>query len=160
MARLRHVLTEWNLKACPTAQWSLTLAIDSLEFSQGRLSARLGIENLGSQSIHLTHPASPGFGSAFGVHLKFGAAPFIEEGITPAPIEVQVIPWDAPPLSTPRLLEIYPGQPFRMDFSAHLEGEAPHGWIGKFAFLHYLPDDTLAGIPVFNGALFTEERTW
>lgn len=160
IARLKNLLSDWSVKACPHPVWSLRMTAASLAPGNGNVTARLQFENDGTEAIHIAHPASASFGAGFTFHLKYGERQLIEEGITPAPIEIEIAPLRMPPMATPRLIPILPGQPWQFEFTSALEGHAPRGWTGKFVFLHYLPADILAGVPVFNGALFTEEMTW
>lgn len=160
MARVKTMLANWTLAACPSPLWSLTFVQEDLQFSQGRLHARLRIENTGSQGIRIIHPASQPLVPEFGIHLKYGEVQLIEDGFTPDPIEIRIAKLPVVALDHLELVDLLPGRPFYIDFSALLEGDAPRGWIGKFVFMHYLPADSLAGQEVFNGALFTEEISW
>jgi hypothetical protein len=158
--RLKRLLTDWSNKACPRTDWSLEMSMSELQYGDGRLRAMVTLENRGSDTIHIAHPSYSDFGRDFALFLKYGERQLIEEGITPAPVEIRTAPLARNSVEIPRLVPILPGTPWRIEFLANLEGEAPRGWIGKFAFLHYLPSDSLAGVPVFNGAVFTEEFSW
>lgn len=158
--QLKDILRSWTLNACPSARWSLTMRIGLFQFQGGKVSSRVSIENSGSQSIWVAKPASPGFGTAFGLFLKYGEALVIREGFTPVPSKPKVAAVQQPALPVAEFVEIAPGNPLLLDFSAPLEDEAANGWAGKFVFQHYLPGDSVAGLPVFNGALFTEEMKW
>lgn len=158
--RLKRLLAEWSLKACPDAVWSLKMSVSGLQYDAGKLSAHVQIENKGTEGIHMADPACGSFGSDFNLFLKYGEKQLIEDGITPAPIDIHIASYPKRPAEAPRLVLVLPGNPWQFDFISELEGQAPRGWTGKYAFLHYLPSDILAGVPVFNGALFTEEFTW
>lgn len=160
MAGLKRSLYEWITHGCPNPVWSLYLKVPSLEYSQGRLKASLMLENQGVQSIRCAHPASPGFGSVFGVRLAYGEAQSLVEGITPDPVEEIEVPLALATLENPELVELSPGRPFPIDFECSIPASAQQGWVGGFSFLHYLPADVLAGTPVFNGAVFSEEIKW
>lgn len=160
MVRVKRILTDWLLKACPDPKWSLFLRVDKVEFRDGRVQAGLRIENQGSESIHILHPASPGFGPGFGLSLLYGEAQLIQEGFTPDPVEEREAPMAVQTLSRPELIPIPPNAFHGIEFAAALDGEAPRGWVGAFAFHHYLSEDKLAGLTMFNGALFSEDLTW
>jgi hypothetical protein len=160
MLRLKQLLAEWSLNACPDPIWSLSMGVVGLQFSAGKLNAKLRIENTGREGIRLADPGSDAFGPDFTLFLKYGEKQFIEEGFTPAPVDIRLAPYPKIPAESTRFKWIAPGFHWEFEFSADLEGHAPKGWIGKFGFRHYLPSDVLAGVPVFNGALFTEELSW
>lgn len=160
MLRLKRLLAEWSSNACPDPIWSLSMKVFGLQYRAGKLSARLRIENLGTEGIRMADPGSDAFGPDFTLFLKYGEKQLIEEGFTPAPVEIHLTPYPKIPSEPSRFKLIAPGVPWEIGFSAELDGQAPRGWIGKFAFRHYLPSDVLAGVPVFNGALFTEEIAW
>jgi hypothetical protein len=160
MARLEALLIQWTFDACPVADWCLELSAHGLRYQGQALTARLQLQNRGRQSIHIVHPASRGVGIDFGISLVYGEAQLIEDGLAPEPIDLKSISLQWPALSRPELVELKPGHPVSWDFSTELQGSAPRGWIGKISFRHYLAGDSLAGMTVFNGALFTDDLTW
>jgi hypothetical protein len=160
MLRLKRLLAEWSLNACPNPIWSLSMRVFGLKYVSGKLNARLRIENTGTEGIRMADPGSDAIGPDFTLFLKYGEKQLIEEGFTPAPVEIHLAPYPKIPTESTRFILISPAVPWELEFSAELEGQAPRGWIGKFAFLHYLPSDVLAGVPVFSGALYTEEFAW
>jgi hypothetical protein len=158
--QIKDRLRDWTLNACPKPRWSLSLEIESFHCLNGRVESRLRVLNDGSHPIWIAHPASPGYGNAFGLILKYGERVLVRDGFTPLPVKAKVAPILQSSLPVPELLKVVPGQPILFEYSGQLEGEAPRGWAGKFAFHHYLPEDSIAGLPVFNGAIFTEEIKW
>lgn len=160
MARLQSMLTDLLLHACPKPIWCLTLDVESMDFTNGILSTRLRLENKGPNTIHLLHPASPGMESEFGIHLNYAEARVRKEGYTPAPLEIKEARFQIQALNGIQLLAAVPGKPNFFDFSTSLEGHGPNGWMGKFDYIHYQPEDTLAGVPIFLGAVFTKEISW
>jgi hypothetical protein len=160
MLRLKRLLAELSLNACPDPIWSLSMDVSGLRYMAGKLNARLRIVNTGTEGIRIADPGSDAFGPDFTLFLKYGEKQLIEEGLTPAPVDIRLAPYPKIPAESTRFKWIAPGFPWELEFSTDLEGQAPRGWIGKFAFRHYLPSDVLAGVPVFNGALFTEEFAW
>lgn len=157
---LKDRLKTWTLDACPSPRWSLSLKAEPLQLNGSRVHTRLKVENQGKQSIWLAHPASPGLGPAFGLNLKYGEPVSVREGYTPVPSKPKVVGHQQTLLAVPEFVEVSPDRPFILEFSASIEEEAPHGWAGKFAYQHYLTEDAVAGLPVFNGALFTGEMKW
>ena len=160
MARLENLLVDWTLTACPTVHWNLAISIDNIQGRDRRFSGRLRLENRGNRSIRIVHPGSPGMDDPFRLELKYGEVQVIREGYTPAPTDTFFAPLRFQPIHQLELVEVLPGEPLQMEFSADLEGEAPRGREGLISFLHYLPQDTIAGLEVFNGAVFTEEFAW
>lgn len=158
--QLRNELSRLGKEACPIPEWNLALSVESMTFEHGLVKARLRIVNTGSREILIALPASGGLGGEFGLHLKYGEAQLIEEGATPAPFEAKYALMDGTGQLPSRFEAVQPGIPYPIEFSAALEGTAPRGWVGRFGFLHYLASDTVAGKPVFNGALFSEEKSW
>jgi hypothetical protein len=160
VVRLDNLLIDWTLTACPKALWNLQLNVEGVECKANRLHGVLRIENRGSRSIHIVHPASPGMDDPFSLVLRYAQIQEEQEGYTASPPDVRFSPLILPSLANLELAEIHPDSPFRLEFSAILEGPTSLVWEGKIDFKHYLQEDVLAGIEVFNGAIFTESFTW
>lgn len=160
MARLENLLVDWTLSSCPIINWNLIMTIDSIQCRESRFSGRIRLENQGNRGIRIVRPGSPGMEDPFRMELKYGEVQLIREGYTPAPTDTFFSPLRFQPLLQLELVEILPGEPLQLEFISELEGEAPRGREGLVSFLHYLPQDTVAGLEVFNGAVFTEEFAW
>lgn len=160
MARLNNLLVDWTLTACPKAQWNLVLTADRIQCHGDKFIADLVLMNQGSRSISIVHPGSPGMEDPFCLELKYGEVQLEQEGFTPDPTDTFFAPLRFHPLPQVELVEIIPGKPFRLEFSSLIEGDAPRGREGKVSFKHYLLQESLAGVEIFNGALFTEEFQW
>lgn len=162
MANLRRILFDFVASACPRPIWSLDLGVISQAVDGNRLRARLRIENKGAVPIHLIHPASPHGQPGIRLEFQYGEKQVFEEDVTPSPMSLEIAAVSLPALDSTRLVSVSPGQPLELDAQADLDldGEDDSGWLGGFSFHHYVGKETLAGQPVFNGALFSEEITW
>jgi hypothetical protein len=107
------------------------LALQGLLIPQGRnqTPGSRKIENIGSEGIRIADPGSDAFGPDFTLFLKYGEKQLIEDGFTPAPIEIRLALYPKSPAEPTRFKLIASGFPWEIEFSADLEGQAPRGWI-------------------------------
>jgi hypothetical protein len=160
MVKVFNHLVNWTFRAYPNVVWCLNFKAEGLVFKQGRLSARIKLENPGQTPVRVLHPLSRSPTAKFGIRLDYGEEQLIEEGYTPAQMDIKVAAPEGSRLDSLKWIEIKAGNPFVMDVALRLEGKAPRGWIGIFYFNHHLEPDSSRGAPVFSGILTTGEVKW
>lgn len=153
-------LSVWEASACPDPAWRLELKVTSAQSQAGKLKARIQVENPGPETIHLAHPASPVDRGLLALTLRYGARPPEAPGVTSLPISIKTTRAALPALDSLQLVPVKAGSPLVLDVEFPLEPLDEGRPLGMLALELYLASDTLAGLPVFNGAVFSEEFSW
>ena len=155
-----RVLSAWESSACPDPSWRLELKVVKAESVSGLLNARVQVENTGPETIHLAHPASRADRSLLAVNLRYGARPPSNPDETPLPVSLNFTKAVIPLLDGLKLVPVKPGSSMVLDVEFPLERLEAGQPIGMLSLETYLIADTLAGVPVFSGAIFSEEFSW
>lgn len=130
------------------------------ESVSGLLNGRVQVENTGPETIQLAHPGSRADRSPLAVSLRYGARPPSHPDETPLPLSLNFTKAVIPLLDGLKLVPVKPGSPMVLDVEFPLERLEAGQPIGLLSLETYLTADTLAGAPVFNGAIFPEELSW
>jgi hypothetical protein len=160
ISEMLAVLTGWEATACPKPTWRLSLKAESASAASGTLKARIRIENAGPEAIYLAHPQGLAERGLIALGLRYGAKPIPVPGVTPLPISIKTSRMEPAAGEGLRLVPVSASSPLSLDVEMPLEELGEGRPVGMFALEHYLDSDTLAGLPVFNGAIFSEEFTW
>jgi hypothetical protein len=160
ISEMLAVLSGWESGACPDPAWRLALKVESASAASGRLKARIRIENPGPETIYLAHPQGLAERGLIALTLRYGAKPIPVPGVTPLPISVKASRMEPASGDGLRLVPVNADSPLALDVETPLEEPGEGRPVGMFALEHYLDSDSVAGLPVFNGAIFSEEFTW